>query len=156
MSNVPQPKSDDDIFVYDSMVADKCGTNLLVVGPQAVMRNGLTTTFFPTLTLGWDIKEWKYIPALFVWWFYTPHANDFRDTRPSPFADKIRIPSAERALLDYMENAELYGTSYLVEGLQSYYAYNDVEKLYKLAFKYDTPKQLIDKWLQIAHEMDGM
>lgn len=102
------------------LIGNSCGHPIVIIGEHALACNGLTTALcstkqLSTLTVGIDgINNFICI------WYFSPWANHYDHTRPSPKHEKILIPTRERALWEYMMLHEKFDEGILIEGLSDY------------------------------------
>ena len=142
--------SNRDIEAYDQIVGDTCGPRVLV-GMSAFNRYGLLTTVLAQLECATNIKEVNGIETFVVRWFYTEDADNFEDTNPSRINANIRIPTVERAIVEYIKYLEYFYEGYLIEGLIDYLnRFNNLKELYACAERYRVSKYTIDYWLEEA------
>lgn len=145
---------DANIYKQHNTVASD-GKPHILVGASAFAHVGLTTALSSvlqcsTLTTGIDGLR-----CPIVMWYFNPFANRFyEDTRPSHVNPLIKIPSQERAILEFILLMDKLEEGIFIEGMQTYAFQhnNDYSKIYELAPKYYIRKELIDYWIKEAEE----
>lgn len=145
---------DADIYKQHNTVASD-GKPHILVGTSAFAHVGLTTALSSvlqcsTLTTGIDG-----LLCPIVMWYFNPFANKyFEDTRPSHVNPLIKIPSQERAIVEFILLAEKLEEGILIEGIQTYAFQHDgnYDPIYALAPKYGIRKELVDYWIKEAEE----
>lgn len=139
---------------YDVFIGDMCDSPRVLIGDQAVWRNGLTTAVLETLQLSTLKTGITGNMCSVVNWYFNPWAKNYMHTRPSGTHPNILIPSKERALVEFIIFHDYFNEGILIEALQSYIYEkgDDLDELYKVASDFKIKKSLVDYWLQEARE----
>lgn len=146
--------TDGNIYKQHNTVASD-GKPHILVGTSAFAHVGLTTALSSvlqcsTLTTGIDG-----IHCPIVMWYFNPFAESFyEDTRPSHVNPLIKIPTQERAIIEFILLMEKLEEGIFIEGMKDYAYYHnyDYSKLYELAPKYAIQRELLDYWIKEAEE----
>ena len=108
------------IYQNDILVGESCDYPVILIGPAALCRVGLTTLHTSQLqasTLSTRITGiWNPI----VTWYFNPNAIRTDHTKPSHVHPNIYEPTAERALVEYIGFHDYFDEGILIEGLQEY------------------------------------
>lgn len=135
---------------YDAMpwFSEDC----IIVGEQALMRNGLTNLVDPNIQVSIDVALTCGLRGKWLSFYFSPWAKDFRHTSPSKANPLIHVPTAERALIEYMCLLENFSEGILEEGMRNYlWRHNDdPAALYEEASLWHCPVGLVDYWVSEA------
>lgn len=141
-----------DLYQNDVLIGNACEEPAVVVGDHALACNGLTTALcsikqLSTLTVGIDG-----INTFICIWYFSPWADRYEHTRPSPKHPKILIPTRERALWEYMMLHEKFDEGILIEGLSDYLRLteNAEDKLIAEAQYWGCGEDLVKYWIKEA------
>lgn len=108
-----------DIYKNESIVCSD-GKEHILAGPCALMRNGLVS-FISTVLDCWTLKTGiSGLDNLIVRYYFNPWATKKFDTVPSKVCGNILVPTAERALVEYVLFHEYFDEGLLLEGLNNY------------------------------------
>lgn len=142
-----------DLYMNDKRIGNVLDSYAVVVGEHALACNGLTTALYSvkqlsTLTVGIDGIN-NYI----CMWYFSPWAERYDHTRPSPKHEKILIPTRERALWEYMMLHEKFDEGILIEGLSDYLRLTDNAegKLLEEARYWGCGEEDVEYWVNEAY-----
>lgn len=143
-----------DITKYDYKVGESCKSPRVLVGEHALCRSGLTSLRNDTLQLSTLYTGITGIWNPYVMWYFNPFADKYMYTTPSSAHRNILVPTAERALVEYIMLKEYFNEGILIEGLKNYLWRTDGElsSLYTVAEDFKLRKELIDFWVKEALE----
>lgn len=147
---------------YESMIYPRISEKReprVVIGEPALNYCGLGVTFYmrPCMLTPYRELNHLFIPGV-VHYHYAEVIDPFFETRPAAFADNIRLPSQERALIDCIRLDELpldEGT--YLDAFYSYLANPNFDKLRfvtdHLGVAWDTVQYWIDESNSYGSEM---
>lgn len=138
----------------DFLVGSSVENGIIVSGECALQRCGLTSY------LSDNIKAWTLYPEIsgvqnsIVSWYFNPFAVDYIDTKSSSKSENIKIPSKERAIVEYVMFHDYFDEGILIEGLKNYLYEmgGDTSKLYEEAGKFHLKEDLLAYWIKEAIE----
>lgn len=109
------------------------------VGACALQRHGLVSWYLGLLGQTTSHKKWHRLQVLNSLLWYLPDIdadNEFIERTLKTNYGLMRLPTKERALVDYMRHLDVFELSYFVEGLHDYLWQYDVNLLLLVADHY--------------------
>lgn len=142
-------------YGYDKFISEtvESGRVIVLAGECALQRSGLTSYLSDGLQAWTDSVDYTGIHNRYIIWYFNPFARDVRDTSEGT-TPNIRIPSKERALVEYIMFHYYFDEGILIEGLKNYLYEmgGDTSKLYEEADKFHLKEDLLAYWIKEAIE----
>lgn len=141
-----------DLYKNDALIGNSCEEPVVIVGEHALACNGLTTALCSTKQLSTLYTGIDGIINPICGWYFSPWADRYEHTRPSPKHEKILIPTRERALWEYMMLHEKFDEGILIEGLSDYLRLteNAEDKLLEEARYWGCGEEDVKYWINEA------
>lgn len=152
----------DDLFKRDQAANERLiGSDNkyhVIAGMSALEYNGLTTLHSSVIQC-WTLKTGiNGIDNGIVKWYFNPWSNKTIDTRPSKNSQYLLVPSAERALIEYMVFSEYFDEGILLEGISDYLGrYPDAEDRLLQEIRKFIPQRedLVPYWINESKDWTG-
>lgn len=119
------------------------------VGACALQRQGLVSWFLGQLFQTAPSERWHKSEVLNTMLWYLPDVDadpEFTERTVQTNFGPMRLPTKERALVDYMRHLDIFELSYFVDGLQDYLEEFGSEKLLAVAEHYGVRDEM-GKWI---------
>lgn len=142
------------IYQNDKLLGSTSERPVILIGPSALSRAGLTTLHNSILDCSTLYTGINGIFNPIAMWYFNPYAERYEHTKPSPVHPNILEPTQERALVEYMAYHDYFDEGVLIEGIKSYLEQHDnnYQALLDEADYWHYHADIVEYWIKEAKE----
>lgn len=137
---------------YDKLLKNH---NYVITGECALARNGLIYFNAMHLMVYTSYEDLDKLTAGPITYYYCDNIDEENYTIQMSTNEKLLLPTAERAIIEYIMNPDRCDEGLLLEALDSYINRNqDISKLYEVSDFYGCDRQKLEYWISQLDETE--